>query len=122
MTVPFDGRSYPREALVADAPTLLGVSSATALSALGSDPGFITLGEAKALVGSTTVDPPFASGLVSQQGTARLLMGAGAPSKPGGVDPVAGDFYLRTGTPSTANQRLYVCTVGGASPTWVGVV
>jgi hypothetical protein len=53
---------------------------------------------------------------------ARLWSGSGAPSKPGNTNPTAGDWFLRTDTPSTANQRLYVCTTGGASPVWAGVV
>lgn len=53
---------------------------------------------------------------------ARITSGAGAPTTPGGANPTAGDFYFRTDAPSTATERLYVCTVGGATPTWVGVV
>jgi len=36
----------------------------------------------------------------------------------------AGDFYFRTNTPGSANQRIYVCTVAGAAgaATWVGIV
>jgi hypothetical protein len=49
-------------------------------------------------------------------------MGAGAPSKPNGVNPATGDYWFRTDTPSTANQRIYICTAGGSSPTWVGIV
>jgi hypothetical protein len=60
-------------------------------------------------------------GLTVTQG-ARITSGSGAPTTPGGANPTAGDVYHRTDTPSTANQRLYVCTVGGASPTWVGIV
>jgi hypothetical protein len=48
-------------------------------------------------------------------------IGSGAPSKPNGVNPIAGDHWFRTDTPSTALQRHYVCTVGGATPTWVGI-
>ncbi|USL89100.1 hypothetical protein SEA_CASSEROLE_18 [Arthrobacter phage Casserole] len=52
--------------------------------------------------------------------------GSGAPSLstvPNGG--VAGDYYFRTGTPSTANQRIYICTVSGTSSaigTFVGIV
>jgi hypothetical protein len=48
--------------------------------------------------------------------------GSGAPTTPNGNNPTAGDYYFRTDTPGTANQRIYVCTVGGATPTWVGIV
>jgi hypothetical protein len=46
--------------------------------------------------------------------------GTGAPTIAG----TAGDFFFRTDTPSTANQRIYVCTVTGAAgaATWVGIV
>jgi hypothetical protein len=53
---------------------------------------------------------------------AKITSGSGAPSAPGGANPAAGDYFFRTDTPSTSNQRIYVCTVGGASPTWVGIV
>jgi len=36
-----------------------------------------------------------------------------------------GEFYFRTDTPSTANQRIYICTVAGTSTalgTFVGIV
>jgi hypothetical protein len=54
-------------------------------------------------------------------GGGQISQGSGAPSKPWGVNPVAGDMFFRTDTPSTANQRMYVCTVGGGTPTWVGI-
>lgn len=53
---------------------------------------------------------------------ATFTSGSGAPGEPGNRVPVAGDFYFRTDTPSTANQRIYICTVGGSSPTWVGIL
>lgn len=62
--VPFDARSYPRQALIDDAPNMLGVSSAAALAALGVAKGYITLGEAKALVTGDVVAGPFRVGYV----------------------------------------------------------
>lgn len=55
---------------------------------------------------------------------ATIMSGSGAPSNPTGVStgPTAGDLYFRTDTPGTANQRIYICTVGGGTPTWVGIV
>lgn len=38
--------------------------------------------------------------------TGRLFQGSGAPS----ISGTAGDYYFRTDTPSTSNQRIYVCT------------
>lgn len=62
-------------------------------------------------------------GMRPNNGPNTLYHGSGAPSLPGGVSSVnAGDYYFRSDTPSTASQRIYVCTVGGAAPTWVGIV
>jgi hypothetical protein len=45
----------------------------------------------------------------------RIFQGSGAPSDANGND---GDFYFRTDTPATANQRMYV-KAGGA---WLGIL
>ena len=61
---------------------------------------------------------------LSQKGSsiagASLSSGTGAPTIAG----TAGDFFFRTDTPTTTNQRIYVCTVSGAAgaATWVGIV
>lgn len=55
-------------------------------------------------------------------GGGRLSQGSGAPATPNTINPVAGDIYFRTDTPGTPNQRIYICTVGGGTPTWVGIV
>lgn len=47
--------------------------------------------------------------------TGTLYMGQGAPANASGQD---GDFYLRTDTPGTANQRLYVRAAGA----WTGIL
>ena len=47
-----------------------------------------------------------------------FFSGSGAPTSLNGT---AGDFYFRTGTPSTANQRIYVCTATGTPGTWSGI-
>lgn len=51
---------------------------------------------------------------------AMLQSGSGVPT----VGPPVGGFYLRTDTPSTSNQRIYICTVAGAAglATWVGIL
>jgi hypothetical protein len=51
---------------------------------------------------------------------ASLASGTGSPAISGNV----GDFYLRTDTPATALQRIYICTVTGAAgaATWVGII
>jgi hypothetical protein len=47
---------------------------------------------------------------------------AGAPTATIVGATITGDFYWRTDTPGTANQRLYVCTAGGTPGTWVGIL
>lgn len=59
--------------------------------------------------------------LALNAGGSNISQGTGAPSKPNSVNPIAGDIWFRTDTPSTVNQRLYVCTTGGASPVWSGI-
>ena len=68
--------------------------------------------------GAAITSPQLISSLT---GGGRISQGSGAPSKPNGANPAAGDIYFRTDTPTTANQRLYVCTTGGASPVWSGI-
>jgi hypothetical protein len=55
-------------------------------------------------------------------GGGRISQASGAPHSPNGVSPNPGDIYFRTDTPAVASQRIYVCTVGGGSPTWLGIV
>ena len=52
----------------------------------------------------------------------RVWSGSGAPgsSTVGGAASV-GDLYLRTDTPTTANQRIYTCTTAGTPGTWTAV-
>jgi phage-related minor tail protein len=48
--------------------------------------------------------------------------GAGVPaaiSDSNNTAPAVGDYYFRTGAPGAAGTRIYVCTVGGLTPTWV---
>jgi hypothetical protein len=63
----------------------------------------------------------FTVGQVLSAGGNSLSQGTGAPSKPNGVNPVAGDAWLRTDTPGTLLQNIYVCTTGGAAPVWAGI-
>ena len=50
---------------------------------------------------------------------ATMSSGTGAPAIQGAL----GDLYIRTDTPSTANQRIYVCTTAGAAgaAVWTGI-
>lgn len=55
----------------------------------------------------------------------RIWSGTGAPSTTTVGVCAVGDWYLRRDTPSTANQRIYMCTVAssgiGNAGTWVGI-
>lgn len=64
------------------------------------------------------VQPGTAAGL-----GARIFSGSTAPTTAlSATACVAGDYYFRTGTPSTANQRIYICTSSGTPGTWSGIV
>jgi hypothetical protein len=62
----------------------------------------------------------------------KSFYGSGAPSLTTVPDGGrAGEFYFRSDTPGTANQRIYVCTVSGTTNattgvstlgTWVGIL
>ena len=54
-------------------------------------------------------------------GGGRISQAAGAPQLPNGTPPTAGDLYFRTDTPATPGQRIYICTVGGPSPSWIAI-
>jgi hypothetical protein len=58
--------------------------------------------------------------LAGGAGTVAEYSGTGAPT----IGGKSGDHYWRYDTPTTANQRLYICTVAGAAgaATWVGVL
>lgn len=58
------------------------------------------------LAPSNAVAPGTPSG-ASQPG--RLYMGSGVPSNSAGNN---GDFYLRTDTPGTSSQRIYIKSAG----------
>lgn len=47
--------------------------------------------------------------------------GTGAPSGTTVGTAAVGDLYLRRDTPSTAGQRVYVCTVAGSPGTWSAI-
>jgi len=53
----------------------------------------------------------------------RIWGGTGAPSSSTTEEASVqvGDLYLRRDTPTTANQRVYICTAAGAPPTWSGI-
>lgn len=56
-------------------------------------------------------------------GGTTLHSGTGTPQ--GQVAAGVGAIYIRTDTPLTSNQRIYICSVAGVTPggaTWVGIV
>ena len=68
-----------------------------------------------------TTNPPC---LQLPDGTAagvQVWSGTGAPSSTTVGTGAVGDLYLRRDTPTTANQRIYACTVAGTPGTWTGV-
>lgn len=53
---------------------------------------------------------------------ASIHSGSGTPQ--GNLAAGAGSFYFRWDTPSTSSQRIYICTVGGATAgatTWTAL-
>jgi len=66
------------------------------------------------LLAAITAGGAFQPGNGSAAG-GHIYSGSGAPNITGSA---AGDFYFRTDTPSTANQRIYVAT---AANTWTGI-
>lgn len=52
----------------------------------------------------------------------KIYMGSGVPSGTTVNTGRVGDMYLRIDTPSTANQRIYMCTTAGTPGTWTGIV
>ena len=81
---------------------------ATQQSLLGGGPA----GTGLAAVSSGTV----AASTSLTVGGATILGGSGAP---GAALGAVGNYYFRTDTPATANQRIYVKT---AAATWTGIV
>jgi len=51
----------------------------------------------------------------------KIYMGSGVPSGTTVNAGRVGDMYLRIDTPSTSNQRIYMCTVAGSPGTWSGI-
>lgn len=76
----------------------------------------------RAAANTLQTDGTFKTGAGIQPGTpagaaqaGNLFQGSGAPSNSNGNN---GDYYFRTDTPGTANQRLYVKSAGS----WTGIV
>lgn len=54
-------------------------------------------------------------------GGLQIWGGASAPTASTVGTAIVGDWYFRSDTPNTANQRVYICTVAGAPGTWTAV-
>lgn len=63
----------------------------------------------------STVGNITTNGSIKLGGQSTVYSGSGAPSNSNGVN---GDYYFRSDTPGTANQRLYVKSAGA----WVGIL
>lgn len=75
-----------------------------------------------ASLGGFRINGPLTIGSTAS-GQPQVFMGSGAPGLPNGATTVAaGSVYFRTDTPTTSGQRLYVCSAGGATPTWQGIL
>lgn len=98
---------------------------------LGNNNGTLWIGPGSDASGNFSASTVFADAL-NTSGDAAVggsvqLGGAGALSSGSGVPAIAGavgDYYFRTDATTTADERIYVCTVAGAagSATWVGIV
>jgi hypothetical protein len=55
------------------------------------------------------------NGAMQLQGASTFYSGSGAPSNGTGNN---GDFYFRSGTPGTTNQRIYIKSSGA----WIGII
>ena len=91
---------------------------------IGLDASYNTIingdGELHFLKAGVMVFRVTAPGSVQPNMAGTISSGTGAPTIAG----TAGDYYLRTDTPTVTDQRIYVCTVtgGAGAATWVGIV
>ena len=113
-------------------PLRVTASGGSALAEVTNGLDFATYGLRLGAVSSVFYSPacldgtgsiPFVRLQDGNAGTAgiRIYGGTGAPSSTTVGTASVGDLYLRKDTPSTANQRLYVCTVAGTPGTWTAI-
>ncbi|MHB8573553.1 MAG: peptidase associated/transthyretin-like domain-containing protein [Candidatus Dormibacteria bacterium] len=92
-------------------------------SVTGVPPGVYEVFTGASATGPWTETPNQAYVVSDLVGGLRVFQGSGAPPNTvNGAEPQGGDIWLRTDTPSTANQRVYICTTGGSSPVWSGIL
>lgn len=95
------------------------------LAAVGTTPGTTQLA-ALALQAIPFLAPISSSALTTWNGAifgGKIWGGTGVPTTAMASTAAAiGDLYIRTDTPSTTNQRLYMCSVAGTPGTWVALV
>ena len=114
------------------APMRVTSSSGSVIAEVSNALDFATYGLRLGAVSSVFFSPacldgtgtiPFVRLQDGNGGTAgmRIYGGSGAPSGSTVGTASVGDFYLRKDTPSTANQRLYVCTTAGSPGTWAAI-
>jgi len=107
-----------QQALLPNPPAGAGIGSlsVTSLSVAGT----VTAGAQVSAGGNVLGNQIIATGRLrpgdgSSASPNGIYGGTGAPSAALGAD---GDFYFRSGTPGTANQRIYIRSAGA----WVGIV
>ena len=91
----------------------------TSLPDFTSTPGYNSVGVLD-IFGNFIGGNVAGTGYVQPNGAAKLNSGTGAPTIAGSV----GDYFFRTDTPTTADQRIYVCTTAGAAgaAVWTGIL
>lgn len=102
----------------------LSITAAAQMILNGSAINMQQSGVGSARIDSTGYIQPGVSttaGAGATAGGAKIYSGSGSPS---GLVGTLGDIYFRTDTPSTSNQRVYICTVAGAAgaATWTGIL
>lgn len=84
-------------------------------NATGTSTGDIVFQTGSTEAGRFVHSPATKAGGFRITGAAAIYSGSGAPTNANGNN---GDWYIRTGTPGVANQRLYIRIAG----TWTGVI
>lgn len=98
-----------------------GVGSLSEIHITGDSSGAALAANSASLVGIGAVwyNGALLSPVLTFPSGNSLWIASGAPAV---SNPVLGDYYLRTDTPTVANQRIYVCTTGGGAPVWLALL
>jgi hypothetical protein len=85
------------------------------------------LGASRDVFGTNAVNlDPQTNPASIQMGFGHRIFGPAPGTPPATISapssPNVGDIYLRSDTPTTVNQRIYICTAAGVPGTWLGIV